>query len=136
MYLKLLKDKDNYYEIGNCLEKKLCSNLEMHILEIFLLCDVRQYYKVCLEIAHDSGLHAETGNTTFVVKENNYIYLSDAIFGPEEGEEELFFKMPIKEYVNLITTWGTKIFTPDPANRPPEVLIRYENEQFFFDITE
>ena len=134
MYLKLVRDTDNYYEYGNFWRNKTRSTIEMFILETFLLCDVVESYKLCLEIAYNPELHAETGDTTFVVKENGYIYLSDAIFEPEEGQEELYFKMPIKEYVNVITTWGTKIFTPDPKKRPSEVLIRYENEQFFFDI--
>ena len=126
--LKLIKNNRGSYEDVDC------TQIEPWILYLFLTSDVSNGYQYSLEIAYNNNLHAETGNTTYVVKQEGYIYLIDAISKVEESKKCIEIKMPIDQYVNLITTWGTKIFTQDPANRPSEVLIRYENDQFFFDI--
>lgn len=134
MYLKLIKDTDDQYEYGNFWRNKTRSTDEMHILETFLLCDVRHHYKIYLDLVYNAESYGGIANITCIEKEDGYIYLSDSIFLPEEGQEPLRFKMSIKEFEKLMIVWETKILTPDPKKRPSEVIIWYDNDHFFLDI--
>lgn len=115
---------------GDCLKEKTCSCLKAHILETFLIADVENNYSNFLEIAYDPGYYARSGNTTIVEKENEYIYLNNGIFDPDEEKNTnpLRLKIPCDQYIYLLETWGTKIYLQNKDKRPLQVMIYYEDE--------
>ena len=130
--LQLIKDYNYKYTVRDNTFVE-----EAHwILYNFLFCEMSSPYDYYINLAYDPSFYGGIGNAICIEKEDGYMYLSDGIFLPEEGQESIKLKMTIDQYIYLANTFVTKVFAKDKLKRPSEITIHYDNEKFSFDIKE
>ena len=103
------------------------SSIKMSILGLFLTDDVGCHSSSFKEWGINDNWGDETnGNTTVLEKDGNYILLSD-LYSEEETPTEL--KMTQQQFVQILTDWEEKVC----KLKPKEVVIKYENDEFFIE---
>jgi hypothetical protein len=119
-YVKLIYDNGSYDYKGG-------TSTTMQILGHFFSSDVGCHTSLFGKWALDDSLGMGVGgNITFLEKEGNYIYLTDA-YSQEEIPTEV--KMTRQQFIQLFNDWQEKVC----KLKPKEVIIKYENNQFFID---
>lgn len=114
------------------------SSISMDILGRFLYCDVR-----CSEISffkrwaladktdpRSQFTYSIGGNATFLEEEDDgYIYLFDRTesFSPKLLSQ--YLKISRSQFVQLLDEWQEKFC----KEKPKEVIIKHENDQFFIE---
>jgi hypothetical protein len=123
----IISSSDNTYKYVDA------SNIMMNILGNFLVCDVwcsDQKWPSFKDWALDDSLGMGVGgNVTFLEKENNYIYLTDA-YSQEKIPAEV--KMTRQQFVQLLDDWEEKVC----KLKPKRVIIKHDNDQFIIETNE
>jgi hypothetical protein len=109
---------------GRYYNYKECSTCEMGLLGLFLSSDVgfrvaESYKQWALEDSDDTT----AGNITSLDKIKGYIYLYD-LYSEEKIPTKL--KMSCQQFAQLMDDWENKVC----KQRPTEVMIKHENDQF------
>lgn len=105
------------------------SNTEMGILGSLLSRDVECNTSSHKQTLTDHSLRAQSGNFTFMVKEGDFVVLSD-LYSEEASPTE--FKIPQQAFIQLLDDWQEKVCKA----LPKEVIIKYEDDQFIIEICE
>jgi hypothetical protein len=125
-YIKLLYDGKSY----NC---KDSSSIDMDILGFFFSSDVRlekDSWPTFKDWALDDSLGMGVGgNITFLEKEGDYVYLTDA-YSLEKVPTEV--KMTRKQFAQLFDDWQEKVC----KHMPKEVIITYDGNQFTIETSD
>ena|ERR1700722_12731271 len=86
-------------------------------------CGSRSYRDWAIE---DSVKTATCSNCTLLEKKNGFILLSNLY---SESKSPIHVKMTDQQFIQLCDEWESKVC----KHRPKEVIIRYENNQFFIE---
>lgn len=123
-FIKLTLSPDGHYQY------KEASNIAMNIVGNFFSSDVRtgkQRYPTFKDWALDDSFGMGTGgNITFLEKEGDYVYLTDA-YSLEDVPTEV--KMTRAQFARLFDEWQAKVC----AALPKEVIIKYEEDHFLIE---
>src|SRR5690606_20227638 len=107
------------------------SSLEMDILGCFLSSDVEwgtSSYKQWL--LNDPNLSA-SGNLTSLHKDNDLIIMKD-LYPDKDGPPPVELTVRQEQLLQLLNEWEEKVCKV----RPSSVVIKYENDEFIFEIKE
>ena len=119
-YIRLIYDRESY----DC---KDSSSIEMDILGHFFSSDVGcsdKGWPSFKDWALDDSLGMGVGgNITFLEKEGDYVYLTDA-YSLEKVPTEV--KITRQQFAQLFDDWQEKVGKPKPKG----VIIKHENDQF------
>jgi len=130
-FVKLLLDKNKRYRFD------FFNSETVGILGLFLAHDVGCYDSTYKEWAKADKFNCESkfgwtfgGNVTFLEeKEDGFIYLSSSL--PLEKDAQLVeVKLTKKQLINILDDWEQKVCKLKPA----QVTIKYENDEFIFEI--
>lgn len=120
-FMKMTSNGDSY-------SYKDASSVGMNILGNFFISDIRcggrNFFRDW--VLSDENSWAVSGNITVLEKVDDDIYLTDQ-YSQEETPTEL--KISRQQLVNLIDEWGERVC----KNKPKEVIIKYENDQFIIE---
>jgi len=103
------------------------SNTEMGILGCLLSRDVECNTLSYKQTLADNSLRAQCGNFTFMLKEGDFVVLSD-LYSEESVPTE--FRLPLQVFTQLLDDWQEKVCN----TMPKEVVIRYANDLFIIEI--
>lgn len=107
---------------------KESSNISMNILGDFLSSDVRcGGVESFRQWAFNDWENHTGGNLTYLEKRDGNIILGD-LYSEEEPPSELI--MTYEQYVQVLNDWQEKVCNREPK----EVTIKYENDQYVFEI--
>lgn len=119
-YVKLIYNDNSYDYKGG-------TSTEVQIIGHFFASDVslvRQSWPTFKDWALNDSLGMGVGgNVTFLEKEGNYVYLTDA-YSQEKIPTEV--KMTRQQFAQLFDDWQEKVC----KLKPKEVIIKHENDQF------
>ena len=100
------------------------SNSQMSDLGMFLAYDFDCSWSLFGEWAvNDSWGDCVSGNITCLEKDNEYILLSDLY---SEDEKSVKLKMTRNQFIKILNDWCNKVI----KEKPKEVIIKYDNDQF------
>lgn len=109
------------------------SDIKMCILSHFLTDDVScSSIESYIGLAYDPEFRGGCANATCMEKENGYVSICLEVDVREEEDQAnaIWLKLTIEQYINILENWRDKVC----KERPSEVIIRYENDKFAFDI--
>jgi hypothetical protein len=111
---------------GNGYTYKGSSSIRMDIIGMFLATDVGNYGQSFKEWIMDTTQTATASNVTCLEKKAGDIFLSD-LYSAEKKPTEI--GISFNDLIQLLDNWKEKVC----EKKPKEVIIKYENGQFFIE---
>ncbi len=105
---------------------KEATSRAMELIGIFLSSNVGSSGSSFKEFGLNTHEQHTSGNTIYLEKSNNHIVLSDLY---DQGKNPTKVSMSIQQYIYLIDAWEKQVC----KNMPKEIIIKYDNDQFFIE---